>query len=158
MKLKPIALSILTALAVCLPVSTAEAGPGHDHGHSHAKKESGPNGGRLLTKVEPHAEFFVTAERKVQITFLDDHGKAVAPTNQVVTAIAGDRAAPTKLTFVKAGNVLISETALPAGNDFPTVVQIKLTPEATTVVERFNLNMSNCSGCSKPEYACTCAH
>ncbi|MBC8011898.1 MAG: hypothetical protein H7067_17565 [Burkholderiales bacterium] len=158
MKLKSIVLPILAAFVSCLPVSAAEAGPGHDHGHSHAKKESGPNGGRLLTKIDPHAEFFVTAERKVRITFLDEQSKAVAPGTQVVVVTTGERAAPTVLTFAKEGDALISEAALPAGNDFPTVVQIKLTPEAKVVVERFNLNLSTCSECSKPEYACVCAH
>jgi len=37
-------------------------------------------------------------------------------------------------------------------------VQIKLTPEAKTVVEKFNLNLSECPGCKLKEYACTCEH
>lgn len=154
MKLKSIALLLLGTFTLCQPLFVAQAGPAH----SHTKKASGPNGGRLLTKIEPRAEFFVTAERKVQITFVDARGTAIAPDTQIVTAIAGDRAAPTKLSFVKTGNVLVSDVALPAGNDFPTVVQIKLTPESKAVVERFNLNMSVCSDCSKPEYACICGH
>jgi hypothetical protein len=35
---------------------------GHDHG-KHAKKIAGPNGGRVLTGVEPHLEFFLTKDR-----------------------------------------------------------------------------------------------
>jgi len=151
MKIKSIVLSFIASLA--LAVTASATGD-----HSHEKKIAGPNGGRVLTKIEPHAEFFVTAERKVQITFLGDDGKALAPAGQVVSVTAGDRAAPTKLSFVKSGDVLISDAALPAGNNFPAVVQIKVTPEAKAVVEKFNVNLSQCGECDKAEYACTCAH
>jgi hypothetical protein len=87
-----------------------------------------------------------------------EDGKAVAAADQVVTVTAGDRAAPTKLTFTKIGNVLLSDAVLPAGNDFPTVVQIKITPDAKPVHARFNLNMSVCGECKNAEYACTCGH
>jgi len=144
MKTPILTLIAILALATVLP--------------AHEKHEAGPNGGRILTKVEPHAEFFVMADRKVQITFLSEDGKAIAPAAQSVTVTAGDRSAPTKLTFVKSGDVLISEQPLPGGNDFPTVVQIKDTPEAKAVAEKFNLNLSECPGCKLKEYACTCAH
>ena len=145
MKMKSLVLPILAALALSLPALAAE------------KKVAGPNGGRILTSVDPRAEFFVTPDRKVQITFVGADGKPVAPTEQVVTVTAGDRAAPTKLTFVKTGNALVSNAALPAGNDFPTVVQIKPTPGAKTVTERFNLDLAFCDECKHAEYACTCA-
>jgi hypothetical protein len=93
-----------------------------------------------------------------RFTFLGDDGKAVAPAKQVVTVTAGERSAPTKLTFTKSGNTLVSSGALPAGNDFPTVVQIKATPNAKTVTEKFNLNLTKCPTCSNAEYACTCEH
>lgn len=137
----------LTALALTATVSNA-----------HEKNEAGPNKGRLITSVTPHAEFFVTTDRKVQITFVGEDGKAVAPADQVVTVTAGDRSAPTKLTFTKTGNVLLSDTALPAGNDFPTVVQIKITSNAKPVYARFNLNMTTCGECKNAEYACICEH
>ena len=62
------------------------------------------------------------------------------------------------LTFTKTGNVLLSDAPLPAGNDFPTVVQIKTTPEAKPVYARFNLNTSICGECQNAEYACVCGH
>jgi hypothetical protein len=147
MKNTIIRLLALTALAFTITVASA-----------HEKNEVGPNKGRLLTVVEPHAEFFVTAERKVQITFVGEDGKAVAPADQVVTVTAGDRSAPTKLTFTQTGNVLLSDTALPAGNNFPAVVQIKTTPEAKPVYARFTVNLAICGECTNAEYACTCAH
>jgi hypothetical protein len=138
---------LTVASALTLNVATA-----------HEKNVAGPNGGRLITEVEPRAEFFVTAEGKVQITFIGEDGKAVAPAGQIVIVTAGERSAPTRLTFNQVGGVLLSEGTLPKGNSFPAVVQIKATPEAKAVAARFNVNLSICSGCSKPEYACTCGH
>jgi hypothetical protein len=140
---------LLAVIALAFTATVASA---------HEANEAGPNGGRLITTVTPHAEFFVTAERKVQITFIGDDGKPVAPASQVVTVTAGDRSAPTKLTFTAKDNVLLSDAVLPEGNDFPTVVQIKPTPEAKTVYARFNLNMATCGECKNAEYACTCGH
>lgn len=157
MNIKSLILPLIAALALSLPVSAADKKKdGHDHDHAHEKKITAPNGGRIITAVEPHAEFLVTADRKVQITFVDDDGKPVAPAEQVVTVTAGERSSPTKLTFTKSGNTLVSSGALPSGNDFPTVVQIKATPDAKTVTEKFNLNLSKCPTCSFAEYACTC--
>ncbi|MGC4072677.1 MAG: hypothetical protein QM760_09190 [Nibricoccus sp.] len=150
MKKKSLVLPVLAALALCLPASAA--------GDHHHEKIKTPNGGRLIASVEPHAEFLVLPDRKVQITFINDDGKPVAPEAQVVTVTAGDRSAPAKLSFTKSGNSLVSDTALPAGNDFPAVVQIKVTPDAKTVNEKFTVNLSKCSECSNAEYACTCEH
>jgi hypothetical protein len=123
-----------------------------------AERKAGPNGGRLLTNVQPNAEFLVTASRKVKITFIGADGKIVAPAEQVVTVTTGERSAPVKLSFVKNGDALISEQALPAGEDLPAVVQIKTTPDAKAAVEKFHLNLAICSGCKLAEYACTCDH
>lgn len=144
-------LTLLAMIAIAIPAFASGD-------HSHAKKEAGPNGGRVIKTVEPNAEFFVTAERKVQITFLGADGKATAPAAQIVTVTAGDRSAPTKLTFVKSGDVLISEQTLPEGDGYPTVVQIKVTPEAKAVVEKFTTSMAKCPECKFAEYACICAH
>lgn len=145
--LLPLAIAILTSLAV-------HAGTDH----SHEKKVAGPNGGRLLTSIEPHAEFLLTADRKVQITFVDDALKTIAPGAQVVTVTTGMRSAPVKMSFARTGDTLISEQTVPEGNNFPVVVQVKTTPEAKTIVEKFTLNLSNCPDCKLAEYACICAH
>ena len=131
---------------------------GHDEheGHDHPEIIPGPNGGKVLTNVEPHAEFFVTDDRKVQITFVDDDVKPIALAEQTVSVIAGDRTSPTSLTFAKSGNVLMSDKALPDGNDFPVIVQIKTDAGAETIREKFNLNLLDCPTCDYKEYACTC--
>ncbi len=135
---------------------------GHDHaehaeeGHEGAK--AGPNGGKVIHEVEPHLEFFVTEDRKVRITALDKDGKAVPIGEQSVSIIAGDRSNPTRMTFAKEGEVLVTDETFPEGNDFPVVIQIKVTPDAKTVIEKFNLNLNDCPTCEYKEYACTCSH
>lgn len=139
---------LLTLLAVLATALTVHA----------ADKKAGPNGGRLLTNVQPAAEFLVTSDRKVKITFVGADGKIVAPAEQVVTVTTGERSAPVKLTFAKSGEALLSEQPLPAGDDLPAVVQIKATPDGKPVVEKFHLNLAVCPGCKLAEYACTCDH
>ncbi len=119
---------------------------------------AGPNGGRLITNVAPHAEFFVTADRNVRITFVGEDGKAVAPADQVVTVTAGERSAPTKLAFKRDGDALVSDGVLPEGDQYPTVVVIQAAPGEKNVYARFNLNLAVCGGCQKQEYACICDH
>jgi len=126
--------------------------------HDHAKKEAGPNGGRVVMNVTPRYEFFVTPERRVRITFLGDDGKAVPAKDQVITAVGGDRAAPTKLTFAKDGDSLLSDKPLPEGKELPIVVQVKVTPDAKTATEKFTVNLATCPECKHAEYACTCDH
>jgi hypothetical protein len=154
MKTKTSVLSLFAMLSLAFATVVSNA---HED-HAKEKKTAGPNGGRILTKVEPHAEFFVTTDRKVQITFLGKDGKAVAPSGQIVTVTAGDRAAPTKLSFTQSGNSLLSEAKLPAGNNFPAVIQIKASTDAKAATEKFNVNLATCSECSLAEYACICAH
>lgn len=149
--------SVLLAPAAFTSVS-ATAASDDKKPHTHEQKDAGPNGGRIIATSVPRAEFFVTADRKVQITFLDLAGKPIAPAEQVVTVTTGDRAAPTKLTFTKTATALVSTAALPAGDDLPIVLQIKSTPTTPTVTAKFTLDLSVCGECKHAEYACTCAH
>ena len=169
MKLKSII--AITALSFGLAITThaqdkkAETKPAakadvkkDDHAdHDHGMK-AGPSGGRLITEVEPHVEFFVNKDKKVEIRFVDDDNKVVAPAAQIITATLGDRSKPTKLIFTKDGDKLVSDKAVPEGNDYPTVVQIKTDAKAKAVNAKFNLNMSKCPTCENAEYACTCDH
>lgn len=141
-------------LTLALTVSAFAAEPAHDH----SKKQAGPTGGRLIVEVEPHAEFFVNKEKKVEIRFVDEANKVIAPSGQTVSVIMGDRSAPTKMTFSQDGDKLVSNVPIPEGNEQPTVVQIKVSPDTKTVTEKFNLNMSDCPECNHKEYACVCAH
>ena len=125
---------------------------------SAAEKIKAPNGGRIIEGVEPHAEFLVTADKKVEVRFLDASGKVIAPAAQTVTVTMGDRAAPTKLAFAKDGDKLVSDKVVPEGKELPVVLQIKVTADSKAVTEKFNLNMAKCPTCSNAEYACSCDH
>lgn len=151
---------LLATLAAAFAIATpASAEDPHDHvAHVHETAIAGPNGGRVITSVEPHLEFFVTAERKVKITAVGDDGKALPLGEQSVSVIGGSRANPTRMAFAKDGDSLVSDKAFPEGNDFPVVVQIKVKPDAKAVIEKFNLNLSDCPTCEHAEYACTCEH
>jgi hypothetical protein len=148
--------SILFAALSFTPLLHAEEK--HDHGHSHEQKEAGPNGGRIITSVDPHFEFVITGDRKIKITFLDEHNKPVAPAAQTLTATGGDRSNPTQFTFTQKGETLLSDQPLPEGQKPPIILRIKTTPDAKTVTERFTVNLADCSECNHKEYACTCAH
>lgn len=153
MKIKTIIPALLAGLALGLTFLPVSA---HEKSTHAPKKVAGPNGGRILQGTDPRAEFFVTNDRKVQITFLDHHGDAVAPSGQTVIVTAGDRAAPTELTFAPSGKALLSNTALPAGKSVPTVVQITPAPNAKPVTNKFNVNLAVCPDCKNAEYACVC--
>lgn len=130
----------------------------HDHGHDHDSIEAGPNGGRILHDLEPHVEFLVTDDRKVQISAVNDDGKVIPVTTQTASLMGGSRSNPTKMKFTKEGDVLVSDIAFPAGNDFPVVVQLKGAPDDKAATVKFNLNLEQCPTCENKEYACTCDH
>ena len=131
---------------------------GDEHGHDHDTIVAGPNGGRILHDVEPHVEFFVTEDRKVQFSAVSDDGKATPITTQTASLMGGSRTNPTKMKFTKVGDVLISDVAFPEGNDFPVVIQLKGSPDDKAATVKFNLNLADCPTCSNKEYACTCEH
>ena len=146
---------------------------GHGHGHSHNgkddhhhaqpdnhaahQKEGGPNGGRLITSVTPHIEFFVMEDLKILISAVKD-GKVVPVEDQVVTLIGGNRSNPTNLEFSKDGDSLISNESFPKGKALPVIVTIKSTQESDPITEKFNLDLSDCPECNFKEYACVCEH
>ena len=171
MKLKTPILAGLCALLAPLALNAApekDEHAGHDHakeaaqdehaGHDHDNPAPGPNEGKVFTNVEPHVELFVTKDRKLQFTFVDHDSKAVPVTDQTVMVICGKRSAPTRLTFEKQGDSLVSTKPLPEGKLIPTVLQIKTSPTARNVMNRFNLNLNDCPTCKHLEYACSCPH
>ena len=139
-------ITTLAALVASLAFATAAA------------KIKAPNNGRIIDSVEPHAEFLISKDQKIEIRFLDDAGKVVAPAEQSVTVTMGDRSAPTKLAFARDGDKLVSDKVIPKGKNLPVVVQFKTTADAKSVTEKFNLNLADCPTCEHPEYACTCDH
>ncbi len=121
--------------------------------HDHDEDLKAPNGGRILHEVEPHAEFFITKDRKIQITFIEKGEGANA-----VTAIGGTRAKPTKFTFEKSKEgVFLSKEKLPEGMLVPIVLSFKGEKNYKARV-KFNVNMEDCPTCDFLEYACICDH
>lgn len=152
-KMKIIITLLSFAGALVLGTSAHES---HDHSDGErSKMKAGPNGGRILQKSNPAAEFWVMPDKKIQITFLNDKAEPVAPAEQVVTVTTGQRTAPVTLAFERKGDVFVSTKPLTSDKQ-PAIVQIKPAPGAKAVVERFTLDLSICAGCSVPEYACTC--
>lgn len=149
--MKPI-LSALIAIASILSPAVAA-----DDGHGHDKVVPGPNGGRVIEVEGGHAEFFVQPDKKARVTILDEEKKAVAPAEQKVTLVAEAPAGKTKLDFKVVDGAFVSDAALPEGNGYRLVLQIRANPEAKPQNTRIDYNMSICAECKHPEYACTCA-
>lgn len=152
--MKTIALNIIAALALGVPAFAADK----DHGHEHAKKNPGPNGGRVITAVEPHLEFLVTKDRKVEITALTAKLKPGKLSGQVIGVVAGERSNPTTLKFQEKDGRLVSTNALPAGSDYPVSVSITPSAKGKAVYEKFHMDFSKCPTCKLQEYACICGH
>lgn len=147
----PIKITITGVIAIAFITVVAEETVKHI-------KTPGPNGGRLLTKVDPQLEFKVTDDRKVKITAVDKEIKPIAIGEQIVRITAGERTNPVRLSFSKEGDTLISDKAFPEGDDFPVVVQIKVKPGEKTIIEKFTMDFSDCPTCDYLEYACICDH
>jgi hypothetical protein len=122
------------------------------------KIEAGPKGGRLLEKTDPRAEFLVGKDHTVSIHFYDAALKPVAAGVQGVTVIADVKGGKTKLEFEKQGDALVSKGKLPEGDGYNVVVQFQANPVARSQNFRFTLDLHNCGGCKRAEYACTCGH
>ena len=161
-KQKHILLSLAAITATCsvltLAIPSVQADDKSGKSHPHVKKVAGPNGGRLITSVKPSLEFFVTKDRKVKITAVDDKNKPIAMTGQSVKVTGGSRLFPTRIKFEKKGGALVSSNSFPEGKTLPVIVQIKSTPDSKTVIEKFYLDQSKCPKCKYEEYACICGH
>jgi len=123
----------------------------------HAEKiVAGPKGGRLLETEPLKAEFFVTPERKVEITFYDAALKPVDPGAQAVTVTAEPSSGKAKIDLEKTATGFVSKTALPAGEPYRVVVQARASADAKPKNFRVDLNLATCGEWQKAEYACVC--
>ncbi len=143
MKLKHL---LIAVVALCSAVSAASA----------EKIVAGPKGGRLLEVDGQKAEFFVTQDKKIEITFYDAAMKPVAPAEQVVAVIAEARSGRTKVDLEKTATGYISTAPVPEGTPYRVVVQMRSKPGTKPQNFRVDLDLTNCGGCNRAEYACTC--
>ena len=121
-----------------------------------AKPIPGPKGGRILTTEAPHVEFFVEKDRTVTVTFYDKALKPVAASGQVVAATAEAKSGKVQLAFAEKNGAFVSKTALPEGDDYNVVVQVKANASARPTNYRVLFHDEICAECKRADYACTC--
>lgn len=143
----PLVPAAIAALCLCFALTPNAA----DRKHL-----GGPKGGRLLEKTEPKAEFYLEQDRTATITFYDATLKPVPAADQQVTIIVEAKGGKKAVEFEKKGDVLVSKTKLPEGENYNLVVQFRPTADAKPQNFRFKLETHECRGCRRAEYACTC--
>lgn len=121
-----------------------------------AKPIPGPKGGRILTTDAPHVEFFVEKDRTVVVTFYDKALKPVALSGQMVTATAEAKSGKKTLEFAEKNGALVSKSALPEGDDYNVVVQVRSNANARPTNYRVLFHDEVCGECKRAEYACVC--
>jgi hypothetical protein len=128
--------------------------------HDHNKRVAGPNGGKILTAPDFKNELFITDDRLVRITFLDDNNKPIAVGSKEVIIMSGDSSNSTNLNFsiTDDGMSLISSNKLSEGINVPITITVKIDADAPPARARLNLNLADCSCCKYREYACVCLH
>ena len=127
-------------------------------GWAYAGVEAGPRGGRMLEIESARAEFLVNEAKRIEIRFYDAAGAAIAPGDRTVNAIADASPGKVHLDFQQDGDALVSTAALPEGDGYTVVVQIRANPAARPKNFRISLHLEVCGECSRAEYACTCEH
>lgn len=118
---------------------------------------AGPKGGRMLVADAVRAEFFVTAKRRVEISFYDEAEKTVPPGTTAVTVTAETAGGRVAVPLVAKDATLVSAEPLPPGDPYRVVVQVRSAPGARPSNFRIELNLHECGECQRAEYACTCA-
>ncbi|MBX3750198.1 MAG: hypothetical protein KF897_08925 [Opitutaceae bacterium] len=118
---------------------------------------AGPKGGRMLIAHPVRAEFFVTTERRVELSFFDEAGKTVSPGTTAVTVTAETTGGRVAVPLVSQDATLVSVEPLPPGDPYRVVVQVRSAPGARPSNFRIELNLHECGECQRAEYACTCA-
>lgn len=115
-----------------------------------------PSSSKANQRLRVSAAFLVLPDRRVRLTFVD--GAVVSPGDRIATVTTGERSAPVRLTFKAEGESLVSENPLPDGKAFPVILQIQSLPGEKPALAKFQLDLSICGGCKKPEYVCSCEH
>lgn len=147
-----------TTVSFLLTVMLATAGAFAADEHDQSKVIAGPKGGRVLEVGTQHAEFFVQPDKKAAIYFYDANMKPLAPSAQEIVLIAEAPSAKAKLEFDKTADGLISKTAIPEGDAYRVVLQVRETAGAKPKNIRIDYNAAVCGSCKRAEYACTCGH
>lgn len=143
---------LTSALAIILLTSATQAEEGHDHD----KVIPGPKGGKVVEVDSGHAEFLILPDKKVSVTFYDQEMKPTSPGEQVIAVVAEAPAGKAKLEFEKTTEAFVSTAALPDGDGYRLVLQVRSKPDGKMQNFRIDYHMEQCPECKRPEYACTC--
>lgn len=146
---------LILNLIVGMLLTTSNAWSAEEHNHAH-KLIPGPKGGKMLETEPLHTEFFVQPDKKVNVTFYNANMKPVSPTTQEVKVIAEPKSGKAILEFNKTAEGFVSKTALPEGEGYRIVVQIKNDSVAKPQNFRIDYHTEICKGCKRAEYACSC--
>lgn len=119
-----------------------------------AKPVGDLKGGRMLEAAGLRAEFFIQADRRATVTFVDAAGKAVPSAGRAVTVKVDGKDA----VLEAQPNGFITKEPLPTKEPAPIVVQVRAEAGAKPVNFRITLNTAHCGGCKRAEYGCTCDH
>jgi len=136
---------LVMAMVLAVGVSVAQAGP----------KTAGPTGGKLL-ESKPRVEFLVNAARQVEIRLFDADLKPLPLSGVGIGIIAQAPSGKVALTMADQSGVLVSSEALPEGDGYTVVVQVRASATSKPQNFRIPLHLETCSGCHLAEYACTC--
>ena len=121
-----------------------------------AKPIPGPKGGKILTSEAPHVEFFVEKDRTVTVSFYDQDLKPIAPSGQVVSAVAEAKTGKANLSFSAKDGSLASTVPLPEGDGYRVVLQVRESAAAKPKNYRLEFHDEVCGECKRAEYACIC--
>lgn len=134
-----------------------QAEEGHHEGHEHGQV-AGPKGGKLLESKPQHSEFWVNADRKVEVTFYDEGLQPVASGDHTIRVTAQAPGGSATLTMEKSDSAFVSAEPLPEGDGYNVVVQIKSDAAGSWQNFRIPYHAETCGECQLAEYACICGH
>jgi len=146
---------------ICPSALLAAGDHGHEHGdkkhadqHDH-EQEKAPHDGRLMEAGEMHVEFLIGADKMATVWLYDEKLKPISPSDQTVTLIlqAKDGAKNT-IELTKKGDLFVSSSALTIPEGAKAILVVKAGGKTSNL--RFDLDMTACGECKKPEYACGC--
>ena len=123
---------------------------------AHQDIKIGPNGGRIFaleSKNIPQMEVG-TKDGKFVIHLLDSAGRPLPIGERILTVTAGARSKPETLVVERGERTFIA--AIPKGDEFPVVFQLRETKGAKALTARMNYDGKTCGECKKPEWLCSC--
>ncbi len=127
-----------------------------DFALAHEGIELGPNKGRIVefsTDETMHGEVTLK-DNSLHIALLDKDMKPVKVAVQSLSATAGTRQDPVKLTVTATEGGF----SLPAPGDGEwLILQYKEAPDSKAITARLHYEIKTCAPCGRPEWRCACA-